>query len=155
MLAPKTFYDVASARLDEQLQNVDSLDAKAGTALGFSAALLPVFGVLLAVSKANRPPAAIGLYAAALVVYALLLGAVFFAYQVRGWSLRPDLETLKENSEKFSEDVMHAWVARESLLSIAANTPRLKRKSIFTRLALGLLALDALLLAVAALIAIS
>lgn len=42
MQAPQTFYDVASARLDDQLQNVDALDAKVGTALGFSAALLPI-----------------------------------------------------------------------------------------------------------------
>jgi hypothetical protein len=150
IVADETYYHVASSRLDEQIQRGNALDAKVSTVFGFSAALLPLFGALLAVSKADRPKSATTLYLIAIAVYCVLLVFVYLAYQVAKSSLRPDLETLKDNCEKYPEETMRAWVGNECLLSIAANEPRLRAKTFRVAWALRLLALDALLLALAA-----
>ena len=58
VLADKTYYDVAARRLDEQIQQGNTLDAKISTVFGFSAAILPLFGAILALSKTERPHSA-------------------------------------------------------------------------------------------------
>ena len=153
MTAPHVFYDVASSRLDEQLGRVDSLDGKAATAFGFSAALLPIFGVFFA--SANHPKLATILYMAALVVYVVLVLFSALAYRVAGWSLRPDLPTLEGHSKERSEDAVRTWAAEECVRSIAINEPRLRRKGRYVTSALALLAVDAILLSAAALATLS
>jgi hypothetical protein len=149
--APETYYDVAMARLNEQTGRIDALDTKVATAFGFAAAVLPVFGVLLALAKKDRPVAAIVLYGIAMGVYAVMLWFMYQAYEVGKWSLRPDLETLKANCETYPEEKMRKWVASECVASIAENEPKLYLKAGRVKIALGLLCLEALLLTLAAL----
>ncbi|MGZ4289602.1 MAG: hypothetical protein ACXVRK_06265 [Gaiellaceae bacterium] len=150
MGAPETYYDIATRRLDEQTERGNGLDTKLATAFGFSAAILPVFGALLAVAKNDRPEAALILYVVAMGVYVLMLFFAVRAYRVTKFSLRPDLETLKANCERYDDDAMRTWVANECVLSIDANEPRLHTKAVRVTWTLGLLALDALLLTAAA-----
>lgn len=147
--ATQVFYDVASSRLDEQVGRIDALDAKAATAFGFSAALLPIFGVFFATS--NPPKAATGLYAAALIVYIALLVATSRAYGVSGWSFRPGLETLEGHCKTRQDVEVRQWAAEECVRSITANEPRLRLKATYAKAALLLLAVDAVLLSIAAL----
>jgi hypothetical protein len=150
MGAPETFYDIATRRLDEQTDRANGLDTKLATAFGFSAAILPVFGALLAVAKNDRPKSALILYLAAMGVYLIMLFFAVRAYRVTKFSLRPDLDTLKANCEKYNDEAMRAWVANECILSIHTNEPRLHRKAVRVTWTLGLLAVDAVLLTVAA-----
>jgi hypothetical protein len=154
VLADETYYDVAARRLDEQIQRGNALDAKISTAFGFSAAVLPLFGAILALSKAGRPHSTEVLYLAAILVYVGLVFFLYRAYQVAKFSLRPDLETLQKHSTAYPDRTMRAWVATECLASISRNEPRLAKKTRFTAWALRLLALDAFLLALAAFLAI-
>jgi hypothetical protein len=154
VLADETYYDVASRRLDEQIQRSNSLDAKVSTVFGFSAAILPLFGAILALSKTDRPHSAQVLYLVAIGVYVVLLVFVYLAYQVTNFSLRPDLDTLRTHSGTYEDRTMRAWVANECLKSIATNEPRLKTKTWRIAWALRLLAIDAFLLALAAFLAI-
>jgi hypothetical protein len=147
--APQVFYDVASSRLDEQVGRIDALDAKAATAFGFSAALLPIFGVFFATS--NPPNTATALYSVALIVYIALLVVTSRAYGVSGWSFRPDLATLEGHSKTRPEDDVRLWAAEECVRSITANEPRLRLKATYAKTALILLAVDAVVLSVAAL----
>jgi hypothetical protein len=148
MMAPSVFYDVASGRLDEQLARIDALDGKASTAFGFSAALLPIFGVFFA--AADHPTIATILYIAAVIVYLWLVLAATLAYRVAGWSYRPDLGTLRGHSRSRAEDDVRMWAAEECVRSIDTNEPRLRRKANYVTLTLGLLAADAILLSLAA-----
>ena len=154
MPAPQTFYELASSRLDDQMNRVDSLDAKAASALAFAAALLPVFGAIIALSKAQRPTSATVLYVIAMLMYAALLVCVFKAYRVTNWNLRPEIQTLQSYSETQDEDAMRIWVGNECVISIGKNEPRLIRKAHWTTAALALLAFDALFLSTAALLTI-
>jgi hypothetical protein len=147
--ATGTYYEVASSRLDEQLGSIDALDGKASTAFGFSAALLPIFGVFFA--GTDHPEGATVLYALALAVYVGLVLAALMAYRVAGWSYRPDLDTLRANSERYAEYEVRLWAADECRRSINHNTPLLDRKAGWVKMALVLLAVDAVLLSAAAL----
>jgi hypothetical protein len=148
MSAIGVFYDVASSRLDEQIGRIDALDGKTSTIYGFTAALLPIFGVFFATT--DPPTLAAALYVIAIFVYFGLLVATTAAYRVTDWSLRPDLATLEQYSRTYSEDVVRQWAADESVRSITANEPQLNRKSTWVTTASWLLAADALLLSVAA-----
>jgi hypothetical protein len=148
MTAVGVFYDVASSRLDEQIGRIDALDAKTSTIYGFTAALLPIFGVFFATT--NPPPLATTLYIIAIVLYCGLLVATTAAYRVTDWSLRPDPCELEQHSRTYSEDVVRQWAADECVRSITANEPQLDRKSTWVTAASWLLALDALLLSLAA-----
>ena len=150
MPATETFYGVALRRLSEQLDQVDKLDAKVAAIFSSSAAILPIFGALLALFGKNHPKAAVGLYIAALGVYVLLLAFAAFAYRVGGWSFRPDPETLWGVSAAYDEATVRFWVATECVGSMTENHPRLQRKANLVSVAIGLLALDAVLLSVAA-----
>jgi hypothetical protein len=59
MSAIGVFYDVASSRLDEQIGRIDALDGKTSTIYGFTAALLPIFGVFFATTNPPTPAAAL------------------------------------------------------------------------------------------------
>lgn len=155
MRADQTYYDVATARLDEQIERANGLHAKLATAYGFSAAILPTFGALLALAKPDRPQAAVILYAVAMGIYIVMLGFAAAGYRVSRYSLRPDLETLKAHSDTHSDPTMRVWVANECLLSIETNEPKLHRKAVLTTWLLGLLALEAVLLTLAALLVLA
>jgi hypothetical protein len=152
--ADDTYYTVMADRLSEQRDRINSLDAKVTTAFGFSAAMLPLFGALLAISHKQRPPAAVDLYFAAMGVYIFLLGYAVAAYRVSSWSFRPDLETFQANCTKYDDSTMREWVGDEALASINDNEPVLSRKAAYVKQTFRLVALDALLLTIAALIAI-
>lgn len=153
--ADQTYYDVATSRLDEQMERIDGLDTKAATAFGFSAAILPIFGALLALSKKDRPDSAIALYVAAICVYPVMLWFAHRAYKVGKWSIRPDLDTLKTYCETRSDATMRVWVANECVLSIEKNEPKLHTKAFRVEKTLQLLAADVLLLTLAALVTIA
>lgn len=147
MPATETFYDVAMQRLNEQMDRVDKLDSKLAAIFSFSAAILPIFGALLALFGKGRPKASIGLYIVAFV-FLLLFSA--FAYRAREWSLRPDPEVLQERSAIYDEAAVRFWVAAECVRSITENRSLLNRKANHVSVAIVLLALDAVLLSVAA-----
>jgi hypothetical protein len=150
MPATETFYDVALRRLSEQLDQVDKLDAKVAAVFSSSAAILPIFGALLALFGKSHPKGAVGLYIAALGVYVLLLAFSAFAYRVGGWSFRPDPETLWGISAAYDDPTVRYWVATECVASMQENQPRLRRKANLVSVGIALLALDAVLLSVAA-----
>jgi hypothetical protein len=154
MTAPAVFYDVASSRLQEQLDRINALDSKASTALGFSSALLPIFGVFFGVAT-NHPKLATIAYGVALAIYLALVVVAGLAYRVASWNFRPDLTTLEKHSQSRSESDVRMWAAQECVRSIDKNEPRLKRKGRYVKLALSLLAMDAAVLSVAALATLS
>ena len=150
MAAVQTFYEIATSRLDEQTERGNGLDAKLATTFGFSAAILPIFGVLLAIAKTDRPRAAVVAYLIAMAVYVVMNGLAIAAYRVSTFSYRPDLDTLQTHCKTLTDDVLRQWVANECVLSILSNDPLLRTKAWRANWALGLLAAEALLLTVAA-----
>lgn len=151
MPATSVYYDVASSRLDAQMQRIDQLDVKVATAYASGSAILAIFAGLMAITSlpANRAIriAVLALLALSIGVYVALVVFLFLAYRVSDWSLRPDLATLKRNCASYDEDVMREWVADECILSVQENEQGIANKAYWLYLALVALAGEAALLA--------
>jgi hypothetical protein len=148
--APDTFYDVATRRLDEQIDRIGALDTKAATALSAAAALLPIFGALVAAFTTSVDSAAATLYGIGLVIYLGMIGSAVFASRVSKWDFRPDLDTLAGHAKTESEATVKNWVAQECVRSITSNAPKLTKKSLYVDLSLVGLVLVTLCLSAAA-----
>lgn len=154
--AAPIFCEISLQRLTEQVERVDSLDAKAATVFAFSSAVLPVFGGLLAMSERALPWYSILLLILGLLAYAALLYFSYKAYQVNSsWSFRPDVPTLQTNCAQYGLRTMQWWVGTECLLSITHNEPIVQQKARDLFFAIALLPTEALLLAAAAFLALT
>lgn len=146
--AEQAFYDIARWRLDEQLHRVDALDTKVANMFYLIAALAPLFGALFVFSDTEG--AARALYVLAVAVYFAVVALTVLAYTGSRWSLRPALSTLKDYSDAYDDPTIRRWIAQETMLSIAANEQRLKRKGYFVSLAIMAFAVDAVIIALGA-----
>lgn len=153
--APEVFYEVAMQRLSEQIGRLTRLDSKTATVFTFASAILPVFGGLLTLSDRTLPSSSIALFVLGLLIYGALLWFSYQAYQVRWWSFRPELETLKEHSKRSDELVMKWWVAEECSRSVKTNEPMIAKKTRNLFLAIALLPAEALVLSLAALLSLT
>ncbi len=149
--AEAPLYEITRWRLDEQLHRVDALDSKIANMFYLIAGLVPLFGALFVFSDTEG--AATVLYVLAVVVYFLVVLFTVLAYLGSRWSVRPALSTLQEYADAYDEPTVRRWVAQETMLSISANEPKLRRKGYFVSAATLAFALDAGLLAVAAIVA--
>lgn len=151
MPAIAVYYDIATSRLDAQMQRIDQLDAKVATAYASASGILAVFAGLL--SLTSLPPNTVvkaivlALLGLSLGVYLALVLCLFVAYRVSEWSLRPDLHTLQADYEHYDDAVMREWIADECIRSIVANEPRIANKARWLYWALIALAFEALMLA--------
>ena len=149
--AATAFYEITRWRLDEQLHRVDALDAKVANMFFLIAALVPLFGALFVFSETEG--AATILYVAAVVVYVVVVGLTVLAYLGSRWSVRPALSTLRDYADSYDEQTVRRWIAQETMLSIAVNEPKLRKKGYFVSAATVAFAINAGLLAVAAIAA--
>lgn len=146
--AENAFYDIARWRLDEQLRRVDALDTKVANMFYLIAALAPLFGALFAF--ADTEGAARVLYVLAVAVYFVVVAVTVLAYMGSRWSVRPALPTLRDHSDAYDEPTVRRWIAQETMLSIAFNERRLKRKGYLVSVATMAFAVDAAIIALAA-----
>lgn len=152
MPAPETYYDVAMRQLEEQIDGRASLDTKAGTVLGAATALVPIFGALVAAFNRDISAVSIALYAVAFAIYLSMIFLIVRAARTRGWSLRPDLETLRSYAKEYDDRTVRMWIAEECRRSVETNEPILRRKALFVDLSLAALVLVAVALSAAALL---
>jgi len=158
MPANDVFYDVAMRRLEEQSSRADGLDTKATAVFTVASGILALFGAILA---ATSWPSGPGLYVflilltTATVMYVITLILSYKALQVRKFSLRPDLPSLRRLSATMSSEEMKRAVAEQCLLSIRENDSQLDMKANHLTSALLYLPAEALLLALAVLVLIA
>jgi hypothetical protein len=158
MPANDVFYEVVMRRLDEQSSRADGLDTKATAVFSVANGILALFGATLA---ATSWPCGIALgvflilLATATFMYIITLILAYKALQVREFSLRPDLPSLRLHSETKTSEELQRAVAEQCLLSIRDNDPILKKKASHLTSALLYLPAEALLLAFAALVLVA
>ncbi len=150
--ADEVFFAVAMDRLAEQNRRADALNTKAISVSVAASSGLTVFGGLLALGDVDLSGATTLLVVAGFAVYLLLLYSAYVASRMDAWSLRPDLQTLQAYCETYGNAEMRIWVARECVVSIDTNEPRLHRKSIYLARSLAALAVEAGLLSAAAIV---
>lgn len=149
------YYTASRHFLDVQFATMDGLDNKAGQYFSVGSTVLTVTFALLNLSQRDVPTYALWALGVALVSYVFLLVFSFFTSLIRGLEYRPDIATLKQHSEEIGGDFLQQWVSNEHLASIEANKPILIRKARWVGAAQNALHIEALLLAVAAILTLT
>ena len=151
--APSVYFQVAMERLEQQHARIEGIDNKLATVFGTSSIVLSIFAGFLGSRASDLSDVAVGLLVGGLAVYLLLGFFAYLGYNVREWSLRPNLQALKDNSRSYDEDAMRFWVGDECVESYDANICDLTMKASYLSLTIGLLAMQLPLLTGAALAA--
>ena len=147
-VSPRLALELAQDGIEKQLTFIDAIDSKLSTVIGFSTAIVTVFGGLLAVARRDVPQESVWLLVAAGVVYLALMAAALNALWPRDWLFTPPLHPTtalpKRTDEILEEDL--AWAANEFDNMFYVNEPATECKANLLSAALALLALEAALL---------
>jgi len=153
--SPHVFYEVAMNRLDAQMKRIDAIDNKLASIIGFASVIIAIFAAALQLRGTTQlslcPTVLLGLAGASYI--ALIVFAVR-AYRFMGWDLRPNLTTLAEYCMQYGDLTMKQWVANECIISYRENEKKLSSKTSDGRKAMWLLAIETILLVVAAFLAL-
>ena len=150
-VAPEEVFLTAAARfLDLQMTTNDVFDNKTSNAFSIGSTVLPVTFGLLGLSAKQVSTITIGILVLALVAYVVLVFCVWCASRIRVLSYRPNMDALRENSERAPGVVLQRWVATEYVESIEFNTPQLNRKGLWVGRAITSLYFEGFLLSAAA-----
>lgn len=147
--APNVFYEVAAAQLTEQIQRIDSLDAKLSTILSAGSIALPLVAALLAMSPHNGSGWTMAVLGASIYVYLSLFTLVLQGYHVQGWSYGSKIEALREDCLTNSDSAMRISIGEEFMCSIVKNRDLFTEKEQYLTWAMVFLAVESLLLVVA------
>ena len=101
-------------------------------------------------SRASHQGFTLYLYSTALLIYFAFICLCAHAYLLARWTLNPNLEDLKTNSQTYDNSAMRVWVAEECMRAIAENEPKVEQKATALTRAVVVLILDALLLSISA-----
>jgi cytochrome c-type biogenesis protein CcmH/NrfG len=149
--SPDLYYEVASRRLSEQMQQIDGLDNKSSTIISFGSVVLPVYSAIVALGDEMSYYAITTLVLAG-VVYLFLAYYSYCAYQVSEFSGRPHADDLAERSRKYNPARMKRWVAEERRRSINQNRKAIQRKASYVSKSLVSLTVLAALLTISAIL---
>ena len=152
--AGDVFYDVARWRLQEQFEQITSLNNRLTTMLAAATTILVLFAALQSLAVGTFPPASQALFLSGLGVYVLFVMVTLSGYTVRRWLILPrldDLASLLQDAaqERVSDNEVREWTAFAMAAAVAHNRRLIERKSTLTPMAMGLWAIDVLLLALA------
>ncbi len=130
-----TACQVAEQRLSALWNAVDSIDTKTNIILGFSSVILVLLAGFCSLDESKEwPTTSIVLLALALTAYFALVVMSVLSYRIRGWSYRPDLNTLLEhcNDDEYTAVQIKRWVADECEISFTDNQKMLDSKARLT-----------------------
>lgn len=150
----ETFYDVAMRRLDEQVERRESYSARASTTLAVGSTILPVTTGLLTLSDHKLGTCGVVLLSVSIVAFVVVVIFSMLVLLPATLDFRPDMETLNSHNDEYSANSVRTWAARECATSIGENEKRLRHKPWLLSTALGALAFETVLLAVASLLAL-
>lgn len=146
---------VAMDRVAKQWSQIDSLDGKCASLLGFGSALLGVLAAGLAIREGSLGTATVILLSIAGVIYLALAGLCLRAYAPREWKAAPELDRLWEFARKYSLQEQSWRVAEGYTQFYLENRPRLLPKILAARVGAWLLAAETLVVTAALAVAAS
>jgi hypothetical protein len=151
--AEALYCDVARARLNAQLAQVDTVDSKASAMFAIGSTILPITASLLAGERDVIADCAVAKYAlvAGAAFYVALVGTFTWSYKLAQWDSRPELGQWKEITRGRQEEEMQRWLGDACVEAYQANKPQLEKKGRFVAAGLWCLALEAAALTVAVL----
>ncbi len=135
-----------------QLSTSDTLDGKATQYLSTGSLALTITLALLNLDLRGEGEISFGtkcLLGFALACFAATLFCAYQASRQRGLEYRPNIMTLKTNSESYSGIVLKQWVANEYEASIRENTGVLRKKARWVGLELTAVSMESVVLVLA------
>ena len=147
--ADEVYYDVAMSRYAQQFEQVDALDHKFANILTLANGILAVFISVIAFRGDHLKACSLAFLVLGGAAYLATMTFGLQAYMMRPFSMRPELDTLKQHCEGWDNSSMRMWVGDECITSMKANDDRIKDKGSFGKLALVCLSVEGVLLAAA------
>jgi len=138
----KVVYEIARDRLVAQLSQMDGLDGKLATFLGFGSAMIGILAAFLGLREEATPAAANVFLGFASFFYLLLAGLCLYAYRIRGWDVGPKLGQAWQYSRSYTERQMWWWAAEAYTRFYQRNRSAVQPKVLVGRRAMQLLALE-------------
>lgn len=121
-------YELARDRIGGQLSQIDGLDLKLASFLGFGGTLVGIGAAVLALREDSPPLSTVILVAAALLLYAVLAIKCLMGYRLQDWQVGPKLEDAWALARKHPEPVLYWWAAEAYTKFYTANRTLLKAK---------------------------
>lgn len=151
--AEAIYYNVAMMRLNAQLTQVDTIDAKASAMFTIGSTILPITAALLTSDPnivANCPVSKYALVAGS-ISYVVLVGAFTWSYRLAQWDSRPELGQWRTLTVGRREDEIQRWLGDACVAAYVANKPQLEKKARLVAAVLWCVAFEAAGLTVAVL----
>lgn len=149
----RIFYEVATSRLDEQIERIDSLNGRAQALLAMGGVAVSV-GAGAVLARAGLLPAmAVAFVFSSITAY---IGVVLFGVwgiAAGKWSHAPALIEIEEEAGVYNEQEVRWWIARQYRIAVAANEPQLAFKGLLLNVELGMFAFEIAMLAAAVIFA--
>lgn len=146
-------YELARDRIGAQLSQIDGLDSKLASFLGFGGTLVGIGAAVLALRDDTPPLSTVFLVAAAIFLYAVLAGICLIGYRLQDWRAGPKLEDAWALARKHPEPVLYWWAAEGYTRFYRANRALLKPKIVAGQIGVWLLTAEAGSLTIGLLIA--
>ncbi len=123
-------YMLTSNRLQNQLQQIDSLDSKTISLLGFSCTLMAILAAAITIieitgSEILMAYAALGISFSAFIFIAIVSLKSYF---VKDWHVGPNIQEAWEHSKKYAQHAMLEWAADSFTEGYNTNSVPVKNK---------------------------
>lgn len=141
-----TYYETTLNMLQEQMQRVDSMDAKISSTFAVTSGLFALLGAALVMTGKSGGVISAAMYGTAAALYLLLVWYSAEAYRGGAYTWGPKLTDLQEICFDNDEETARAWVASMFAKSVAENEPLLSAKAAQVRNIVSLVVLVGALL---------
>ena len=123
-------YMLTSNRLQNQLQQIDSLDSKTISLLGFSCTLMAILAAAIAIieitgSEILMAYVALGISFSTFIFIAIVSLKSYF---VKDWHVGPNIQEAWEHSKKYAQHAMLEWAADSFTEGYNTNSVPVKNK---------------------------
>ena len=107
-------YSLTSNRLQNQLQQIDSLDSKTISLLGFSCTLIAILAAAISIIKITSSEILISYIVLGISAVAFIFIVIrsLKSYHTKGWRVGADLKEAWAHSKKYEQPKMLRWAAR-------------------------------------------
>ena len=149
--AERLYFEVARARVGEQLANIESINAKAATMFTIGSTVLPITASLLSIERATVLDDLTSRWALGVGCgfYLLLVAAFVLSYRLGGWQTRPQLAQWRDVTVGRTEEEMQRWLGDAYVEAYLSNESQVRRKAALLSVVLWMLAGEAFALTVA------
>ncbi len=147
------YYDVAMMKLNNQLDEIKTIDTRTTSYFTIGSAVLPIVAGFLTTDRSQFGDSAVATYALFAGFAAYLALALFYVWSFRytGWDTRPEVEQWKKVTTEFAVEDLQRWLGDACVEAYKNNEPRIEQKAGKSAWALWGLAGEVVFLSVAVL----